>query len=153
MYVLRGVIAAEAVLAPVAAVFDVRPVPLRGGGLCLLPLTDERFSRVTGGRHVFVCGSAEVPPMFAELMAECSAAGPLAFVEADFFGGEGAQIARVWWDGELAMGPLTMEPGDEYDPSPISQALRTLGVERGGSFDEFDVVGLGRHRETEDWLT
>ena len=36
--------------------------------------------------------------------------------------------------------------------SPISQALRALGVRRGTHFDEFDAVGLGRCRDTEDWL-
>jgi hypothetical protein len=151
VYELRGVIATQAVLAPVAAAFDVQPVPLRVGDLWLLPLTDERYRRVTGA-STFLCSSVEVPPVLAELMIRCSAAGPVAYVQADCFGGECAQMAHVWWEGELAMGPLSMEPGAEYDPSPISQALRTLGVERGGWFDEFDMVGLGRHRETADWL-
>src|SRR3989440_7835863 len=34
----------------------------------------------------------------------------------------------------------------------FNQALRQLGVPRGAAFDEFEAVGLGRHRHTEDWL-
>jgi hypothetical protein len=152
MYELRGVIAAEEVLAPVADVFDVRPVALRGGRLWLLPLTDDRYRTVTGTRNTFLCTDDDLPAMFTELLVTCSMAGPIAFVEADFFGGEGAQAARVWWEGELAMGPLFMSPGEEYDPTPISQALLTLGVGGGGRFDAFELVGLGWHRETEDWV-
>jgi hypothetical protein len=35
---------------------------------------------------------------------------------------------------------------------PLNRALRELGVARGEAFDEFDAVGLGKHRHTEDWL-
>lgn len=30
-------------------------------------------------------------------------------------------------------------------------ALRQIGVTRGAAFDEFEAVGLGRHRHTGDW--
>ncbi|MFI8873066.1 hypothetical protein [Streptomyces sp. NPDC055243] len=33
-----------------------------------------------------------------------------------------------------------------------SQALRRLGVVAGAGEDEFDAVGLGRHRSVEGWL-
>jgi len=34
----------------------------------------------------------------------------------------------------------------------IDEALQFLGVEAVGDLDEFDTVGLGAHRLTEDWL-
>ncbi|MFI9393056.1 hypothetical protein ACIG53_19440 [Streptomyces bauhiniae] len=36
--------------------------------------------------------------------------------------------------------------------SPISRALRRLGVIAAAGEDEFATVGLGRRRDTEDWL-
>ncbi len=36
--------------------------------------------------------------------------------------------------------------------SPISQALRRLGIRRGRHFDEFEAAGLSRHRHVEGWL-
>lgn len=35
--------------------------------------------------------------------------------------------------------------------TPVSEALRRVGVELGDALDEFEVLGLGRHRHTGDW--
>jgi len=35
--------------------------------------------------------------------------------------------------------------------SPISQALRMIGVVAEQGMDEFDTVGLGKHRKTHQW--
>ena len=36
--------------------------------------------------------------------------------------------------------------------SSISQALRLIGVVTEQGMDEFDTLGLGRHRETHQWV-
>ncbi|MER6666309.1 hypothetical protein ABT256_17340 [Amycolatopsis japonica] len=61
------------------------------------------------------------------LLPECSEHGAVAYVEAEYFGGAGTQFAQVWEGGETILGPLY--------------------------FDEFDAVGLGRHRSTDEWLS
>ena len=38
------------------------------------------------------------------------------------------------------------------DRGAINVALKFLGAEAGESFDEFEAVGLGRHRNTDDWV-
>ncbi len=68
----------------------------------------------------------------------------LAYVEAEFFGGAGGQSSAVWTEGKLVSGPLC-------EDDAINQALRLLGVTRGDSHDEFDALGLDKHRDTEDW--
>jgi hypothetical protein len=70
----------------------------------------------------------------------------VAYVETEYFGGEGTQAATVWDRGATIFGPAEAEAG------PINQALRRLGVERTAGEDEFDKVGLGRHRRNEDWI-
>ena len=76
-------------------------------------------------------------------------------MEAEFFGGVGEQHAQIWDGGVVVFGPLHLNEGESMTPlgSPISQVLRQLGVDKTTHFDEFDAVGLGRHRDTQDWLT
>ncbi|MFT2720119.1 hypothetical protein ACMT4L_08965 [Deinococcus sp. A31D244] len=70
----------------------------------------------------------------------------MAYVEAEYFGGTGSQVAAVWDGGRVFWGPERRERG------PINHALRLLGVHRTDSHDEFGSVGLDRHRHLEDWL-
>lgn len=58
------------------------------------------------------------------------------------------QEAAVW-DAGLLVGTLQTGPSCSW---PVSQALRQLGVSGGHEgWDEFEVLGLGRHRHTERW--
>jgi hypothetical protein len=126
MYRLQAVIARSGVL-------DAdRVVPL-SQSLVLLPLSD-------------------LPP--ESVISEWSSRGPVALVAAEFFGGAGSQRAQVWEQGRSVLGPLVLEEDDTApDVTPIALALRRLGVEKGEHHDEFDAVGLGRHRTTSAWLT
>ncbi|MFG1639341.1 hypothetical protein ACGFMK_03565 [Amycolatopsis sp. NPDC049252] len=154
MYCLEAVIAREAVLRRVAGSVDAaRVVPL-GQGLSLLPMTDEFFDAVTVAGAGELDGFWKAPAGFGDTLAISSRHGPFAYVEADYFGGEGMQCAQVWSGGAVTLGPVRTGLGERppASGSPISQALRAIGVLRGAHFDEFDAVGLGRHRETVGWL-
>ena len=87
------------------------------------------------------------------MLADWSRPGPVAYLEADYFGGTGGQRAAVWAAGRLTFGPLHIGINEPFpaEGSPISQALRCLGAQRSERGDEFDAVGLLRHRHTEDW--
>jgi hypothetical protein len=80
--------------------------------------------------------------------------GYVGYIEAEFFGGFGSQRAALWVDQMLAVGPLSVEEGAPFAEtgSPISQLLRHLDVTPTGHYDEFDAVGLDRHRHTAEWL-
>jgi hypothetical protein len=150
-YELRALIGAEALLADVARDL-ARAVSLRQS-LGLIPMTDELFDALSNGTPDRFLGFWKLPGGFEYTLAEWSTGGPLAYVEAEFFGGVGEQRAAVWVDGALPERSLHVAPGESLPDqgSPISQALRQLGVVRGTSVDEFDAVGLQRHRYTEDW--
>lgn len=98
-------------------------------GISFLPLTDE--------------GETEVPPGLQLLVKSLLGRGQVAYVEAEFFGGEGTQ-AYVLWD----------ESGEPSSPVvhrfAINEALRRMKVVCGAS-DEFDAIELLRHRFTDDW--
>jgi hypothetical protein len=155
VYCLQAVIATESVLRELAgSTTEACIVPL-GQHLWLLPMTDALFDDVT------VAGAPELnefwktPAGIDRLLTACSETGPVAYIEADYFGGAGTQNAQVWDAGKVVLGPLRLAEG-ELSPTtgtPISQALRRLGAAKGNHVDEFAAVGLGRHRDTDDWLS
>lgn len=101
-------------------------------GIPFLPLTDE--------------GHDSMPVVLDKLCKEFSANSKVAYIEAEFFGGDGTQAYALYEDGKLIEGPAT-------DPWSINKALKALGVESNvHDTDEFDFVGLGKHRSTNQWL-
>lgn len=142
-YTLQAVIAKSgtfsALLPP-----GLQIVPLRGGidmlplgslacdvhGIPSLPLTDE--------------GVEDPPQTLLELCRELSRGCPLACIEAEFFGGVGIQAHVLFAEGTVGRRSVSERA--------INEALRYLGVAKGGAWDEFAAVGLDRHRHTDDWI-
>ena len=92
-----------------------------------LPLTD-------GGQTV-------VPVPIVDLagrLTEC------AYIEAEYFGGEGGQAAAFYRVG-VQQGEIN------FSGSAINEVLRSLGVVAKAPYDEFDSIGLGRERNTNTW--
>ncbi|HEY8978993.1 MAG TPA: hypothetical protein VIU15_05350 [Streptomyces sp.] len=90
---------------------------------------------------------------FERTLGEWSRGGPVALVEAEFFGGEGYQVAEVWRDGVKVWGPVRDgEFAGVREEWPINGALARLGAVSGGeSRDLFREVGLGWERDNEGW--
>lgn len=86
--------------------------------------------------------------------AQASRGAALAYVETNYFGGQGSQSAALWRDGVLILKPLEMT--SEISRSrprslwPINIALKTLGVVARPGIDEFEALGLGAWRQTDD---
>jgi hypothetical protein len=110
-------------------------------GLAMIPLTDDLHDEI-GGDDV---GSGKLTSVGEQWAQRISSLAPVAYVEAEFFGGDGEQSAFVWSDGSRVLGPIDSQHA-------INEALRFLGVQIGNAHDEFDAVGLGRHRDTNDWI-
>lgn len=153
MFCLEAVLGGEGVLRVlVAGVAEARVVPL-GQGLSLLPMTDALADAVAVAGAPRPDGFPKAPAAFGRVLAVGSVAGPVAHVEAEYSGGTGTQIAQVWDAGKVVLGPVHSGEREAFPTagSPISQALRRLGAARGDHFDEFEAVGLGRHRRTGEW--
>jgi hypothetical protein len=138
-------------------------------GMALVPLTPALGGWLYQGHK----GARSTHPGF-ELLSErvyqlgvrLSERGAVAYVEAFDFGNVGGQDAIVWQHGGVVMEPLHSFDGLAAMPEsrprraspgaapchPINEALRRLGVEKSGQYDEFDALGLGRHRKTEGWI-
>lgn len=90
-------------------------------------------------------------------LCDLSQAGPVAHVQADFWGGEGDQTAALWRAGAREWGPVrTSDFSGPREGWPINAALARLGVAPAGPGapeyrDLFVEVGLGQGRDEEDW--
>ncbi|MGW3990019.1 hypothetical protein [Streptomyces sp. NPDC004830] len=154
-YDLHAVIGGEEVLrAAGRGITAARSAPI-GQGLALMPMTDALLDGLEAGDEERALGFWRLPEVLAGELAGWSAAGPVAYVEAEYFGGLGEQRAAVWDGGALVFGPLHVDEGEPSPPagSPISQALRRLGVVTGAGEDEFSAVGLDRHRRDDAWIS
>lgn len=156
-YELRALVGGSTASVAAARLAGVRPAQLTNG-YGLVPITDEAFDRLGDEGpmpfgEVFCFLSAAIE----SLARQASAQGEIAYLEADIFGGIGSQVMVVWGAGQVSAGPVTTTfgwPPPDPSSSPdwaFNQALRHLGVERSDSFDEFDALGLGRYRNTDDW--
>jgi hypothetical protein len=154
-YELRAVIGAPEALRRAVEEFRAAQVVGLEQGLAMVPMTEALFDEVTDGTRSEDLSFWFLPGGFGELLARRSTAGPLAYVEAEYFGGVGGQRAAIWSHGVLSQGPLTLDE-HEHIPAqgtPISVALRSLGVRCTAGADEFTAAGLQRHRNTEDWAS
>jgi hypothetical protein len=145
---VTGLIATTALLETFAREHRLH-VPVRlSQGLGLLPLRDTDLDKflvapLTGHAEGFDYLSEQ---LIRELKIG-SASGSLLYFETEYFGGDGAQGAAVFREGELVFGPQSATRG------PINEALAILGARViPPARDEFETVGLHRHRHTEDWL-
>ena len=146
-YQLQAFLGSREALQPLATAFrGARLVPLLVEPLVLAPFVQVLRTAVQSR------GPDEDPRWpFGSLAREGArrvqdvcGAGALAYVEAEFFGGAGHQSAVGFLDGAVALGPVASRDA-------INQALRFLGVLPAGKQDEFDTVGLFRHRSTDAW--
>lgn len=178
-YELAGAVAARRVLEPLARVHLAgRVVPLDVGDLGLLPVTVALAAEVTPamicallpgviedgpestGRplaHTLTgpeSGFHHLTPGLLALLEAGSAAGRIAYLEADYVGRDGHQTAAMWEAGALLLGPMLLGRQEPFssDTAPISVALRRLGVPTRGRRDEFLVAGLDRCRRTGEWM-
>ena len=157
MYLLEAIIAQEKTLDGALLGFRAaRVVPL-SQGLCLVPmighLLQELEIRFQGSSKVTNPDvqqfSASLYPQFERLLVgvdkfarQLSLRGRIAYVEATFTGGYGGHATLAWEKGEIVEGP-----GDD-----INTVLRRFGVVKHPGLDEFDTIGLGRHRSTREWV-
>ncbi|MBM9504048.1 hypothetical protein [Actinacidiphila acididurans] len=151
-YDLKAVIAGRGLLdALTGDVSAARLVDLRQG-LALLPMTDALSEMLTDASRARHPAFWSLPAGFDQVLVEWSRTGPVAYVEAEYFGGVGQENAAVWRDGELVLGPLHLAEGEPVpvEGTPVRQALRALGVSAGED-DEFTAAGLGAHRNNDEW--
>lgn len=132
-------------------------------GLSMIPMTKELYDEVNQTDVARFDNPAfnrflRLSPRVIECIVTASYPSTVAYIEAEFFGGKGSQSSVVWERGRIIHGP-------EHSRWAINKALRHVGItarmnellRRISIYkhffkDEFDLVGLGQCRRTEEWL-
>ncbi|MBC3908518.1 hypothetical protein [Undibacterium umbellatum] len=86
----------------------------------------------------------DILPQLLDLCETLSESCKAAYIEAEFFGGDGTQANFLLSEGKV-ISPLVLSQ------NAINEALRFLGVNKGKYGDEFEAVGLSWKRFTDDW--
>lgn len=117
-----------------------------GDELSLIPFTTELFDEINKlteskpiGKFDYLTENIEV-----ELLKQIGDI-KLAYIEADYFGGEGGQIAIIWEEQKRIY-------LSEWGDWEINKVLKDFGIIAKDGKDEFDTVGLGQNRRTNEWL-
>jgi hypothetical protein len=144
---VTGLIARHAALRTLAAAHALPSPVVLTEVLSLLPLGSDELERLLpDDADDFHAGFNYLSPALSAVLQTLSARSTLLYFETEYFGGMGTQGAAVFRDGELVFGPQAAELG------PINNALAVLGVRTvPPAVDEFETVGLQRHRSVEDW--
>lgn len=115
-------------------------------GISLIPLTEELFDEMNN----FSVNESILDFVYLTTQIETGILALLngrtiAYVEADYFGGQGRQSGVLWKNGKRDATFI-------YDPKAINKSLVVIGVVADSGKDEFDTLNLGRHRYTSDWI-
>lgn len=112
--------------------------------MAILPITDELHKEIGGENDA--TPFYKFSPQLEEWAKRISQHSPVAYVEAEYFGGSGNQSAIVWSSGDRILEPTQSE-------SAINDALKLLNVSAADiAGDEFDAIDLNTHRDTESWI-
>lgn len=120
-------------------------------GYCALPLTEPLYDALAaalppGATDAEDVRFARAPDGVALAFAAASReVGPLAYLETNYFGGAGSQVAGAWRDGEVRVLEYSTNTG------PIDAALRVLGVTPAAGQDAFDALRLGAFRHMDEF--
>jgi hypothetical protein len=117
------------------------------GDLGFLPLSDEHLDHLFSEQGAFDDEMTYLSAALKEALRNLTEHSVMAYIETEYFGGQGDQAAVVYYRGECVYGPHRAPIG------PISEALGLLGVVTNASdHDAFETAGLCRHRSNGGWI-
>jgi hypothetical protein len=145
-YILFALIGKEPELQKIASKFKKAKISMLEQGIGIIPMTEDLYDEINNFET-----SDDVKP-FAFLTSntqgkilELTTTGMIAYVEAEYHGGKGSQSGILWNNGIRIAFFTNVNRA-------INAILKILGVSAEYGMDEFDTIGLDRHRDTSDWL-
>ncbi len=145
-YTLKAYIGKEENLNPILEKYSESKKVNLSGGISMIPMTEELFDEInemksSSGISTFEFLTENIENKTIQIVENRE----IAYVESEFFGGQGGHIGIIWKNGKRDF--LT-----ESDKSSMNKILKRLGVNRTLLKDEFENVGLDKNRHTEDWI-
>ncbi|SHK36945.1 hypothetical protein SAMN02745163_03692 [Clostridium cavendishii DSM 21758] len=161
MHNIRGFIAKNKIIKSLANDFVYADVTLLNQGFSMIFLVDKLYDDInelvnSNYKIEFDDEFGYFSPAIYNLLEIKSSHGKIAYIETDYFGGDGVQAAILFEKGLIKIGPnisKTLWDGksNSYITTPkgeraINMILKELGVYRKGNMDEFDNIGLSLYR-------
>jgi len=116
------------------------------GGISMIPMTNELYDEINEMKSSSRISTFEFLTENIEIKTiQIIENREIAYVESEFFGGQGGHIGIIWRNGKR---DLLIE----WHKSSMNKILKRLGVNRTWLKDEFEKVGLDKNRHTEDWI-
>jgi hypothetical protein len=116
--------------------------------LVMIPLTDKFLQEIETKYPSAKQRILYYPESFSGAVYEFLKSLPdghkITYIETEYFGGVGGQYACMFWDHKVYLCP-------HQDHHPINQVLKELEVCPTNDMDEFDSLGLGDYRDTDDF--
>lgn len=140
---IHAIIGAAAVVDRLAELGLIGAPIALDAGFAWVPVPDHELDRMAETTSVargpwderFVHFGGVLPTLVTEL----SMHGPVAYIETEYFGGAGTQVATAF-DRRVRI----LECGS------VNEALRAIGVRAAPGRDEWDTLGLSAHRGMPD---
>jgi hypothetical protein len=145
-YYLQAFICRQSDKSLVIETFDKAVSVDIGQGLSLIPMTEELFDQIndlssSASVDKFEYLTEKVEQKVLNVIGDKK----FAYVEAEYFGGEGAQLAIIWNNN----GREQILP---FGQDRINQVLKDFGVNANKGQDEFLTLGFGLRRHTREWI-
>ena len=159
---LNGILGPDDVIAGIAQRWLREPVRL-SQGISLFPLTHDLIESI---EELVDKGSTRefsefelLSSSIAQVISQSSFDSWIVYFETEYFGGTGQQSSAVWENGQLVYGPASSSSSWDAKNAnhvvdngwPINEALHRVGVWTDGKSDEFEMLGLGQYRSTDDF--
>lgn len=145
-YRIQAIIGQRVALQPFKNLTHVKIIDVLNG-YSLIPVTTDLYTEIVSKFQPRLLDSESlfVQNMPLDELAALVIA-PIAYIEAEYFGGTGTQYA-------VSFG-IKNSRKIYSSQSAINLALRDIGykIHNSASHDEFEDIGLKRHRDTEDWI-
>lgn len=145
-YVLQAMLAKEAVMDQLLTALKAgKKIPLEQG-FAMIPLDEALIDRIDATpKATPISGLIYLTETLEEKILGMLGEAKFAYLESEFFGGSGGHQGILWEAGKRIL-----KVSESY--SGANRILRELGVRRTSQLDEFDCMGLGRHRSVDEWL-
>lgn len=145
-YTLKAYIGKEENLNPILEKYSESKKVNLNQGISMIPMTDKLFEEInemksSSGISTFEFLTKDIENKTIQIIENRE----VAYVESDFFGGQGGHIGVIWKNGKRDF--LV-----ESNKNSMNKILKRLSVNRSLLKDEFEKVGLAKNRHTDDWI-
>ncbi|MEP5341670.1 MAG: hypothetical protein ABJL44_04605 [Algibacter sp.] len=145
-YTLKAYIGKKENLNPILEKYTESQIVELENEISMIPMTDELFDEISNdedgsGISSFKFLDQNIEQKTLALIGDKE----IAYVESDFFGGKGGHIGIIWNNKQRTF-------IGKFRKRTMNEVLKRLGIKRTLLKDEFEFVGLGKNRHTEDWI-